>query len=83
MQGLNPTEQLLAALKPHTLCVRRKHVLACRHLLPMGLGLACPLPPEIGWLSCPNALNIYGLPPLPPTSSIRRSSLGNRTSLAL
>ena len=40
------------ALKPHTLCVRRKHVLACRHLLPMGLGLACTLPPGTGWLSC-------------------------------
>ena len=35
-----------------TLCVRRKLELACRHLLPMGLGLACTLPPGTGWLSC-------------------------------
>ena len=32
--------------------MRRKCVLACRHLLPMGLGLACTLPPGTGWLSC-------------------------------
>ena len=40
------------ALKAHTLCVRRKQLLARRHLLPMGLGLACTLPPGTGWLSC-------------------------------
>ena len=32
------------ALKPHTLGVRRKQLLACRYLVPMGSGLACTLP---------------------------------------
>ena len=32
------------ALKPHTLGVRRKHLLACRYFVPMGSGLACTLP---------------------------------------
>ena len=32
------------ARKPHTLGVRRKQLLACRYLVPMGSGLACTLP---------------------------------------
>ena len=32
------------ALKPHTLGVRRKQLLARRYLVPMGSGLACTLP---------------------------------------
>ena len=31
------------ALKPHTLGVRRKQLLACRYLVPTGSGLACTL----------------------------------------